>query len=135
MFIDNNKWPDLPGYEEDNELLGASMSFIDDTIVVSSQCMTFFEILFCLEDTNNAAAYFKCYFEYTWLSMGARRSMILCRKQRFSPFILVCTAKKNEVQLNPKRSKINTNQYIINPDHMRTFNICTQPPKSKPPSI
>lgn len=30
---DQVRWPNLPGYEEDNELLGASMSFIDDTIV------------------------------------------------------------------------------------------------------
>ncbi|CAC5386518.1 ITGA4 [Mytilus coruscus] len=30
---DKIRWPDLPGHEEDNELLGASMSFIDDTIV------------------------------------------------------------------------------------------------------
>ncbi|XP_063426281.1 integrin alpha-4-like [Mytilus trossulus] len=30
---DNMKWPDLPGFEEDNELLGASMSIFDDTII------------------------------------------------------------------------------------------------------
>ncbi|XP_071161717.1 integrin alpha-4-like [Mytilus edulis] len=30
---DNRRWPDLPGFEEDNELLGASMSIFDDTII------------------------------------------------------------------------------------------------------
>lgn len=30
------RWPDLPGFEEDNELLGASMSIFDDTIIVST---------------------------------------------------------------------------------------------------
>ncbi|XP_052103676.1 integrin alpha-4-like [Mytilus californianus] len=30
---DNIRWPDLPGYEEDNELLGAAMSIFDDTII------------------------------------------------------------------------------------------------------
>ncbi|XP_071158944.1 integrin alpha-4-like isoform X1 [Mytilus edulis] len=30
---DNVRWPDLPGYEEDEELLGASMAIFDDTII------------------------------------------------------------------------------------------------------
>ncbi|VDI29067.1 Hypothetical predicted protein, partial [Mytilus galloprovincialis] len=30
---DNIRWPDLPGYEEDDELLGASMAIFDDTII------------------------------------------------------------------------------------------------------
>lgn len=28
------KWPDLPGFEEDKELLGASMAVIDEKLVV-----------------------------------------------------------------------------------------------------
>ncbi|CAC5386523.1 unnamed protein product [Mytilus coruscus] len=31
---DNIRWPDLPGYEEDDELLGAAMSMFDDTIII-----------------------------------------------------------------------------------------------------
>ncbi|XP_052096245.1 integrin alpha-4-like isoform X3 [Mytilus californianus] len=30
---DKIRWPSLPGYEEDNELLGAAMSIFDDTII------------------------------------------------------------------------------------------------------
>ena len=29
------RFPDTPGYEDDNQLLGASMSIIDDNIIVS----------------------------------------------------------------------------------------------------
>ena len=32
---DNYRFPQTPGYEEDNQLLGASMSIIDDKIIVS----------------------------------------------------------------------------------------------------
>ncbi|VDI83418.1 integrin alpha 8 [Mytilus galloprovincialis] len=55
---DNNKWPDLPGYEEDNELLGASMSFIDDTIVT---CAPMWKNMIPLKSSKLVHAIGRCF--------------------------------------------------------------------------
>ena len=37
FIVDNVRWPEEPGYEEDHELLGASMTLIDHSVVVSKK--------------------------------------------------------------------------------------------------